>query len=588
MEHNVITDTLSRPGLPTARPEVVGGIGPRYDEILTPEALEFLARLDGAFAGRRAELLAARRQRAHRIHHGEQLDFLPETSGIRSDPSWRVADPAPGLTNRRCEITGPPSRKMTVNALNSGASVWMADFEDATAPTWSNLIEGQLNLLDALRGRIDFVAEDGREYRVGDVTPTVVVRPRGWHLCEKHIRIHARPLSASLVDFGLFFFHNASHLIESGLGPYFYLPKLESHLEARLWNDVFVLAQELLGIPRGTVRATVLIETLPAAFEMDEILYELREHSSGLNAGRWDYIFSYIRTFAFSGPDHVLGDRGSVTMTTPFLRAYTELLVATAHRRGAHAIGGMAAFVPEKADPEITRQALTKVRADKDREAGDGFDGSWVAHPGLVPTCLEAFDAVLGERPDQRDRQRSEISVAAPDLTTVRGRSAVVTLEGVRINVSAAMRYLSCWIGGSGAVAIDHLMEDAATVEISRAQLWQWIRYQVRLAEGPCVTREMVESMIAEEAELLIADGRWGTPEQITAAVDVLQEVALGEQLPAFFTPYAYVRYLLELPLRMTGPLTPADLRMSEQVPLTEPGDRDPIEARAKREQDAA
>jgi malate synthase len=563
-----MSTTAPHIGRSTATPDVVGAWHDRYDQILTAEALAFLARLDGAFAGRRAELLADRRARAHRIHAGETLDFRPETAGVREDAGWRVAEPAPGLTDRRCEITGPPTRKMTVNALNSGAATWMADFEDATAPRWRNVIDGQINLYDALRDQIDFVAGDGRQYRVGEVTPTVIVRPRGWHLCEKHIRIDSRPLSASLVDFGLFFFHNARHLVESGAGPYFYLPKLESHLEARLWNDVFLLAQELLGIPRGTIRATVLIETLPAAFEMEEILYELREHSSGLNAGRWDYIFSYIRTFALSGEDHVLGDRGSVTMTTPFLRAYTDLLVATAHRRGAHAIGGMAAFVPDRSEPEVTRAALAKVRADKEREAGDGFDGSWVAHPALVPVCTDVFDRVLGERPDQRSRQRPEVRVTADDLLTVRGRSAAVTLDGVRINVSAAMRYLSCWVGGTGAVSIDHLMEDAATVEISRAQLWQWIHHGTRLTEGPRLTREMVESMIAEEADRLIADGRWGTPDQIRAAVDVLAEVTLGERLPGFFTPYAYVRYLVDRPLRMTGPLTPDDLRQSERVAL--------------------
>ena len=552
--------------IPITTPIIRGTMHPRFDEILTPQALAFLAALDGAFAGRRGDLLAARRARDRRISAGEDLNFLPDTASVRSDTSWRVADPAPGLQRRLVEITGPATRAMTVNALNSGADVWMADLEDATAPTWRNVIEGQLNLHDALRGQIDFVADNGKEYRVGDVTPTVVLRPRGWHLCEKHITVDSRPLSASLVDFGLYFFHNAQRLIESGAGPYFYLPKIESHLEARLWNDVFVLAQELLGIPRGTIRATVLIETLPAALEMDEILHELREHSSGLNAGRWDYIFSYIRTYARRGTDHVLPDRGAVTMTTPFLRSYTELLVATCHRRGAHAIGGMAAFVPDRSDPVTTSRALERVRADKEREAGDGFDGSWVAHPGLVPTCRVAFHAVLGDAPDQRDRLRPELSVTAADLTTVRGRSASVTLDGLRTNVSVAMRYLARWVGGAGAVAIDALMEDAATVEISRAQLWQWIANSTRLAEGPTITREMVESMIHEEADRLIADGRWGTPAEISAAVDVLAEVALGETMPGFFTPYAYVRYLTERPLRMTGPLAPEDLRMSERV----------------------
>ncbi|MEO7126850.1 MAG: malate synthase A [Nakamurella sp.] len=552
---------------PITTPEIRGTMQDRFDEILTPQALVFLAKLDGAFAGRRAELLTGRRARAARVDAGADLGFLPETAALRADSSWRVAPPGPGLERRLVEITGPASQKMTVNALNSGADVWMADLEDATAPTWNNIITGQLNLYDAIRGNADFIDERGKEYQVGAVTPTVMLRPRGWRLCEKHIAIDSRPMSASLVDFGLYFFHNAQQLIDSGTGPYFYLPKLESHLEARLWNDVFILAQDLLGIPRGTIRATVLIETLPAAMEMDEILYELREHSAGLNAGRWDYIFSYIRTYAQRGSGHVLSDRSAVTMTTPFLRSYTELLVATCHRRGAHAIGGMAAFVPDRSDPETTRRALAAVQADKDREAADGFDGSWVAHPGLVPVCREAFTSVLGDHPDQRDRLRAEVSVTAADLTEVHGNSAVVTVDGVRKNVSAALRYLSMWIGGSGAVAIDALMEDAATVEISRAQLWQWIKNRTTLAGGTTVTREMVTSMIAEEVDRLIASGVWGTPEQIRGAVEVLTEMALGDTLPTFFTPYAYVRYLAEKPLRMVGPLTAGDLRMSERVP---------------------
>ena len=550
--------------IPGTAPTVRGAMHPRFDEILTQEALAFVARLDGTFAGRRAELLAARRDRARRIAAGETPDFRPDTRNIRDDPSWQVAPPAPGLADRRCEITGPPTKKMTVNALNSGARVWMADFEDATAPSWFNVIDGQLNLFDALRGNADFVSDEGKQYTVGQPTPTIVVRPRGWHLCEKHLSVDGRPLPASLVDFGLFFFHNAQRLIDDGVGPYFYLPKLESHLEARLWNDVFTLAQELLGLPQGTIRATVLIETVPAAFEMDEILYELREHSGGLNAGRWDYIFSYIRTFAFRGADHVLPDRSQVTMTTPFMRAYTELVVATCHRRGAHAIGGMAAYVPTRTDESATRTALARVRADKDREAGDGFDGSWVAHPALVSTCLEAFDRVLADRPDQRDRLRPEVSIHRDDLLTVRGRGARVSLEGVATNISVALRYLSAWVGGSGAVTIDDLMEDAATVEISRAQLWQWIHHQTRLVEGPRLTREMVVSMIDEETGRLGREG-YAPRNAIESARDVLIEVALGEHLPGFFTPYAYVRYLTDGPLRMTGPLRSEDLRQSEQ-----------------------
>ncbi len=550
--------------IPLTTPTVRGRMHDRFDEILTPEALAFLARLDGAFAGRRADLLAARRERARRIAAGVDLRFLPETAAIRTDPAWQVADPAPGLEGRLVEMTGPATRKMTVNALNSGADVWMADLEDATAPTWRNVIEGQLHLHDALRGRIDFTDENGKEYRVGEHTPTVVLRPRGWHLCEKHLSIDSRPLSASLVDFGLYFFHNAQQLIDSGAGPYFYLPKLESHLEARLWNDVFVLAQQLMGIPRGTIRATVLIETLPAALEMDEILYELREHSSGLNAGRWDYIFSYIRTYAQRGAEFVLPDRATVTMTTPFLRAYTRLLVATCHRRGAHAIGGMAANVPDRSDPEATAHALQQVRADKEREAGDGFDGSWVAHPGLVSTCRAAFENVLAGRPDQRDAAADDPGVSAAELTTA--SAGEVSLGGVRANVSAALRYLSRWVGGSGAVAIDGLMEDAATVEISRAQLWQWIATRRATADGTVITREMVRSVIDDEATRLAATDQWGSEREIAAAVDILRHAALEETMPAFFTPYAYVRYLTDGPLRMSGPLTPADLRQSERV----------------------
>lgn len=555
--------------IPLTTPQIRGGGQQRFEEILTPEALTFLAQLDGAFAGRRAELLAARRGRARRISAGEDLRFLPETVQIREDMSWRIADPAPGLTRRHVEITGPASPTMTINALNSGADVWMADLEDATAPTWRTLIDSQLNMYDAIRDRLAFTGENGKRYEVTGTTPTIVLRPRGWHLCEKHITIDSRPLSASLVDFGLYFFHNARALIERGQGPYFYLPKIESHLEARLWNDVFVLAQQLLGIPRGTIRATVLIETLPAAFEMEEILYELREHSAGLNAGRWDYIFSYIRTFAERGTSHVLSDRGEVTMTTPFLRAYTRLLVDTCHRRGAHAIGGMAAFVPDRTDPAATERALAKVRSDKEREATDGFDGSWVAHPGLVDTCREVFTGHLAGNDDQRGRQRdrqlSENGVTANDLVTV--GPAVVTLAGVRTNISAALRYLSRWVAGFGAVAIDSLMEDAATVEISRAQLWQWIRNGTRTVEGPAVTRDLVASMVEAESARLRGGGQWGSDDEIAAAVDILTETALGEQLPTFFTPYAYVRYLTDTPLRMTGPLAPADLRQSERVP---------------------
>src|SRR6195952_5739886 len=391
-----MTSTIAR--TPTVRgPQIHRG-----DEILTPGALAFGAVLDGAFAGRRADPLAERRSRARRISAGETPGFLGSSRSVRNDNAWTVAAPAPGLVDRRVEITGPTTRKMTVNALNSGANIWMADFEDSTSPTWENIVSGQLNLLDALRGGLEFT-EDGKQYRVGDTRPTVMMRPRGWHLCEKHLTIDGRPLPASLVDFGLYFFHNARTLIESGSGPYFYLPKLESQLEARLWNDVFVLAQDLLQIPQGTVRATVLIETLPAAFVMEEILYELRDHAAGLNAGRWDYLFSFIKTFR-ARADKVLPDRAQLTMSVPFMRAYAQRLVQVCHRRGAHAIGGMAAFIPSRRDPAVNAVALEKVRDDKDRESALGFDGTWVAHPDLVPVAMGVFDAVLGERPHQKER----------------------------------------------------------------------------------------------------------------------------------------------------------------------------------------
>ena len=554
-----MTSTMAR------TPLVRGSEIPRGEEILTPEALAFVAALDGAFAGRRADLLAERRARARRISAGETPGFLGSSRSVRNDNGWRVARPAPGLVDRRVEITGPTTRKMTVNALNSGANIWMADFEDSTAPTWENIITGQLNLFDALRGNLDFT-EGGKQYRVGDVHPTVMMRPRGWHLCEKHLTIDGRPLPASLVDFGLYFFHNAQKLIDGGAGPYFYLPKLESHLEARLWNDVFVQAQALLGIPQGTIRATVLIETLPAAFEMEEILYELRDHSAGLNAGRWDYMFSYIRTFANRGAEFVLPDRSQITMTTPFMRAYTELLVATCHRRGAHAIGGMAAFVPNRNDENATRTALAKVKADKQREAGDGFDGTWVAHPGLVPVAAAAFDQVLGDRPNQLSRQRSEVRVHQADLLDAGATRGHVTMEGLTTNISVALRYLAAWVGGSGAVAIDNLMEDAATVEISRAQVWQWIHNEVTLAEGPKITRTLVRRLMDSELTRLNVSADPQTQQRHEAARDIFEYAALGDTMPGFFTQYGYVKYLLEGGMRMTGPLSPADLRMSEQV----------------------
>ncbi|MFB9686665.1 malate synthase A [Amycolatopsis plumensis] len=526
------------------RIEVTGPVEGRFAEILTPAALDFLAKLDNTFAGRRRELLDARRTRREELQSGEKpLGFLPETRRIREDESWHVAPTAPGLEDRRVEITGPTDRKMTVNALNSGAKVWLADFEDATSPTWHNVIDGQINLYDAIRRNIDFTTEAGKRYTIGDDPATIVARPRGWHLVEKHIRIDGRPVSASLVDFGLYFFHNARQLLARGVGPYFYLPKLENHLEARLWNDVFLLAQRELGIPRGTIRATVLIETITAAFEMDEILYELREHAAGLNAGRWDYIFSLIKNFAAHGADFVLPDRAQVTMTVPFMRAYTELLVSTCHKRRAHAIGGMAAFIPSK-DPSVNATAVEKVRADKEREAGDGFDGSWVAHPGLVPVCREVFDSVLGGWPNQLGKLREDVHVTAEDLLDVASAGGEVTEAGVRANINVALRYVDAWLRGTGAAAIHNLMEDAATAEIARCQVWQWIRNGTKLEDGTALTRELAVEFLNEELASVRAE--LGAGNRLDDAYEIFTETALGEKLPSFLTTGAYARYLTD------------------------------------------
>ncbi|MFI1765107.1 malate synthase A [Streptomyces sp. NPDC020800] len=523
--------------MPTSAPphhvRVLAPLGERHDEILTPAALDFLGRLTTAFAGRRRDLMRERRRQILRLASGSPLDFPMVTSAVRADPSWRVAPPAPGLTDRRVEITGPPDRRMTVNALNSGARVWMADLEDATAPTWNNVIGGQLSLLDATRRRLDFTTADGKRYRLGEQLATVVVRPRGWHLDEEHLEFGDGPVPAALVDFGLYFFHCAQRQIDAGRGPYFYLPKLENRYEARLWNDVFVTAQELLGIPHGTIRATVLIETITAAFEMEEILYELREHSSGLNAGRWDYLFSLIKTFGHR-TDFLLPDRAKVTMTAPFMRAYTELLVRTCHRRGAHAIGGMAAHVPG-GDPAAREAALAKVRLDKEREAEDGFDGSWVAHPGLVPVCREVFDGVLGERPHQIDRTRGDVEVTAADLLSVRRISGPPTPEGVRTNIAVALRYFAAWLRGQGAVALYGLMEDAATAEIARVQIWQWLRHRV-------IDRETVLRLLDDEIAALGAEYPWAPVDEVRA---LLERTALAGELPLFFTPDAYTAHLV-------------------------------------------
>jgi malate synthase len=494
------------------------------EQVLTDEAVDFLTRLQREFGPRRDELLTARHARAQRLRDGELPDFLPETAHVRGG-DWRI-EPVPAeLQDRRVEITGPVDRKMVINALNSGARMFMADFEDSNSPTWRNCIEGQINLTDALERTIELAIplEGGgeKQYRLNEETATLLVRPRGWHLDERHFTVDGAPVSASLFDFGLYFFRNHARG-----GTWFYLPKLESHLEARLWNDVFVWAQAQLGVPRGTIKATVLIETILAAFEMDEILYELREHSAGLNAGRWDYIFSVIKKLGHR-PEFVLPDRADVTMAVPFMRAYTELLVKTCHARGAHAMGGMAAFIPSRRDPEVNAAALAKVREDKEREAGQGFDGTWVAHPDLVPVATEIFDRVLGERPNQVERQREDVVPTAADLLDVSSTPGEITLAGLHNNVSVGIQYLAAWLQGSGAVAIFNLMEDAATSEISRSQVWQWLRH------GKVAPAD-VEAAIEEELAKLEGD--------YEEARQLFEQVALGEEFVEFLTLPAYER----------------------------------------------
>jgi malate synthase len=520
--------------------QVLGGSAERSSEILTPQALEFLAGLHERFAARRDELIAARGKRREEASRTGRLDFLAETRSVR-EADWRVAAAPADLEDRRVEITGPTERKMAINALNSGARVWLADLEDANTPHWQNVVSGQVNLYDAVREEIAFTSPEGKSYALRDDVrhAVIVMRPRGWHLDERHLTFDGRRAVGALVDFGLYFFHNAEALVERGSGPYFYLPKMESHLEARLWNDVFTHAQEVLGIPHGTVRATVLIETIPAAFEMDEILYELRDHASGLNAGRWDYLFSIIKYFRDAGPDFVLPDRNDVTMTAPFMRAYTELLVRTCHRRGAFAMGGMAAFIPNRRDQEVTEKALAKVHEDKRREAGDGFDGSWVAHPDLVPICAEEFAAVLGERPNQLDRLRKEVSVTADQLLDVKSTPGKATAAGLRAAVDVGVRYLASWLSGNGAAAIHNLMEDAATAEISRSQVWQWVRNGVTLDTGATVTADLVRENLADvRGELTDVV----PAEHLAPACELFEEVALADDFPDFLTLPAYER----------------------------------------------
>jgi malate synthase len=522
------------------RLELHGTMAPGFEEVLTPDALEFVAALHGEFGARRLELLEARARRRRRLADGQTLDFLTQTREVR-EQSWTV-DPVPtDMRQRWVEITGPTERKMTINALNSGADGFMADFEDANAPTWRNMIEGQINLRDAIDRSITYEGSDGRPYELVENPATLLIRPRGWHLPERHLRVGSQAASGSLFDFGLYLFHCAPRLIASGSGPYFYLPKLESHLEARLWNDVFCFAQDALGIDRGTIKATVLIETLPAAFEMDEILYELRQHSAGLNAGRWDYIFSAIKCLA-DRPEMVLPDRSDVTMTVPFMRAYTDLLAATCHRRGAHAMGGMSALIPSRRDEQANERALAAVRADKEREVGQGYDGTWVAHPDLVPVARDVFETGLQGAPNQLSRRRDDLHVSAAELLDLASTPGQITEAGLRTDVSVGFQYVSFWLTGRGAAAINAMMEDAATAEISRSQIWQWVHHGSKLSDGRVVTPELVRRVLDEETAAIrraVGEETWkqGRPAETR---EIFERVALAPELIEFLTIPAY------------------------------------------------
>ena len=520
--------------------EVTGEWGDRYDQVLNEPSLGLLGQLERRFGARRRELLERRAERQLAFDRGRLPEFLPETREIREE-RWKVAPPVAALTDRRLEITGPTDRKMTINALNSGANIWLADFEDANTPRWQNMVEGQLNLRDALDRTIELTTPEGKHYEVGEEPATIVVRPRGWHLVEKHVLVDGAPVSAGLFDFAMYLSLCGRRQLELGAGPYFYLPKMESHLEARLWDDIFSDAEGSLGLEHGTVRATVLIETLPAAFEMDEILFELRDHAAGLNAGRWDYLFSIIKKLRNLGEEFVVPDRNSVTMAAPLMQAYSNLLVRTCHARGAHAIGGMAAFIPSRRDLDVNQRALAKVREDKEREARAGFDGSWVAHPDLVPLCREVFGSVLGERPNQLDRHRDDVEVSAAALLDVRSAGSARTEEGLRNNVSVGLQYLASWLAGSGAVAIFNLMEDAATAEIARSQVWQWLHNGVVLSSGAKVTRPLVEEIVAEElAKLRAGLGPEFDEARYDQACALFVQVALDDDFAEFLTVLAY------------------------------------------------
>jgi len=517
--------------------EILGAAKGEFAEILTPEALRFVAKLVRRFADTRDGLLEKRVMRQEEIHAGKLPDFLPETAELRK-ASWTIAPVPKDLQDRRVEITGPVDRKMVINALNSGSKVYMADFEDSHSPLWEATIQGQINLRDAILGTIRYVSPEGASYELRPPLATLLVRPRGWHLAEKHLRIDGKPVPASIFDFGLYFFHNAKALLAKGTGPYFYLPKMESHLEARLWNEVFVMSQQELGIPNGAIKATVLIETILAAFEMDEILYELREHSAGLNCGRWDYIFSFIKKF-HRFPQFLLPDRAQVTMTRHFLRSYSLLAIRTCHRRGAHAIGGMAAQIPIKSDPEANAQAIAKVYDDKEREAADGHDGTWVAHPGLVPIALEVFDRDM-PGPHQIHRLREDVNVTAADLLKVpRG---TITDAGLRTNLRVGVQYLEAWLRGTGCVPLYYLMEDAATAEISRAQVWQWIRHGAALPSGQKVTAELAHALLREELDKIraaIGEKQYAAG-QFALASKLFEEITAGKDFVEFLTLPAY------------------------------------------------
>ncbi|MBU6454792.1 MAG: malate synthase A [Cyanobacteria bacterium REEB67] len=514
--------------------EITAAIKPDYAQILTPEALSFVASLNGKFNRTRLELLARRKERQAEINAGKVPTFLAETASIRS-ADWKVGECPSDLLDRRVEITGPVERKMMINALNSGAKVFMADLEDSLSPTWANVIEGQICLHEAVRRKLTFTSPEGKAYKLNDQIAVLLVRPRGWHLDEAHVLMDGKPVSASLFDFGLYFFHNAKESIARGSGPYFYLPKMENHLEARLWNDVFTYAQEALGVPHGTIKATALLETILAAFEMEEILYELKDHASGLNAGRWDYIFSIIKKFG-SLDGYVLPERAQVTMNVPFMRAYCDLLVNTCHRRGAHAMGGMAAFIPSRRDAEINKVAMAKVTEDKERECKQGFDGTWVAHPDLVPLAKQVFDKYLGEKPNQKENLHADVKTTAAQLIDLKIDGGKISEAGFRNNIDVALQYIESWLRGTGAAAIHNLMEDAATAEISRAQLWQWIKNDEKLDDGRPITRALYSQVAAEEMARLTAGGEG----RYKDAAAILDELVLNDTFIEFLTIPAY------------------------------------------------